>query len=136
MCSRNLDDYPERKYTVAWLLLHAVVFLIVGVIGYIYVVTQPRTPFSGVRFEPLIYLTLGLIGLWLSYAHYTITVKKKWLERWASFHVALSLYMFAQSTQHVTFVSTSFSPTPSLLILILLIVLPILVIVFLRKESP
>jgi hypothetical protein len=126
------DDYPERKYTVVWLFLHAVVLLWIGVGSFIFAVTYP-SPLGGVRLDSLIFLTLGLIALWLTYAHFSSTVKKKNLERWASFHVALSIYILVTYSQQPIFLTTGNLPTPPLLILLLL--LPILVVVFLKKEG-
>jgi hypothetical protein len=128
----DVDEYPERKYTIAWLFLHAVVLLLIGVNSFFYAVTYP-SPFGGVRLDSLIFLTLGLIALWLSYAHYATCVKKKYLERWASFHVALSIYYLVTFSQQPTFLTIGGFPGQPLVIF--LFILPILVVIFLRREK-
>lgn len=89
----EVQQNPEKRYTVGALLLHAIVLLGFACFAYIESLTISYPLTAGLaNLTAGFYVALGVIAVWLTGEHSSETVGNRRLQIWAGFCIVLSLY--------------------------------------------
>ena len=86
-----------KNYTIGALLLQVLTLLILATSFFSYSLSHPVPPTALSPF--IIFGALSAITFGLTIMHYTKTVRKQTLQRWASLHIAITIYMILTTSQ-------------------------------------
>jgi hypothetical protein len=86
-----------KNYTIGALLLQVITLLILATSFFAYSLSHPVPSTALSPF--IIFYALGAITIGLAFMHYAKTVRKQTLQRWASLHIAITIYMILTTVQ-------------------------------------
>ena len=87
----------NKSNTVGALLLQVITLLILATSFFGYSLSHPVPSTALSPF--IIFGVLGAITFGLTIMHYTKTVRKQTLQRWASLHIAITIYLILTTSQ-------------------------------------
>ena len=87
----------NKSNTVGALLLQVITLLILATSFFGYSLSHPVPSTALSPF--IIFYVLSAVTIGLTFMHYTKTVRKQTLQRWASLHIAITIYMILTTSQ-------------------------------------
>jgi fluoride ion exporter CrcB/FEX len=88
---------PGKNYTLGALLLQVLALLMLATSFFAYSLSHPVPSTALSPF--IIFGVLGAITIGLTFMHNTKTVRKQTLQRWASLHIAITIFMILTTSQ-------------------------------------